>query len=150
MGALFFASVEWFESKQTEMEQITQANRESIRQLQNINNINRWLRETVIPYFSILPLNQKNAELDMIRFYDQYASRYNFRVSQFIYHDSSTKMDIGFSFIPKNQNEIDHFLALNYPNGFLQIKTFSSKEGSISGVLTIIQPMQGDSNASGY
>ncbi len=148
-GILLLSSVTWFDGKRSLTEQITQGDRDNIRELQNIKQTNRWLRDVVIPYFSTMPLSKTNAELDMIHFYDHYAHTYNFKVSQFIYYDTSAKMDIGFSFLPKNQNDIDRFLALHYEKGFLQIQNFSSKEGTISGILTIIQPMEGDINASG-
>jgi hypothetical protein len=149
IGILLLSTVTWFDNKRSQTEQITQAYRTNIRELQNIKQTNQWLHDVVIPYFSTMPLTKSNAELDMIHFYDHYSQQYNFKVSQFIYYDSSAKMDIGFSFVPKNQNDIDHFLALRYENGFLQIQKFSSQEGTISGILTIIQPMKGDLNASG-
>ncbi|MGZ5209088.1 MAG: hypothetical protein ACXWB0_08735 [Sulfuricurvum sp.] len=148
-GILLLSSVTWFDGKRSLTEQVTQGYRDNIIELQNIKHTNQWLRDVVIPYFSTMPLSKANAELDMIDFYDRYAHTYNFKVSQFIYYDTSAKMDIGFSFIPKNQDAIDRFLALHYEKGFLQIQNISSKEGTISGVLTIIQPMQGDINASG-
>jgi len=149
IGLLLFASVTWFDSKRFQTEQIIQEYRQNIHELQNIKQTNQWLRDIVIPYFSTMPLSKTNAELGMIHFYDRYSHQYNFKVSQFIYYDTSAKMDVGFSFSPKSQNDIDRFLALRYENGFLQIQKFSSKEGTIEGVLTIIQPMQGDVNASG-
>lgn len=148
-GIMLLSSVMWFDSKRFQTEQITQSHRDNIRELQNIKQTTQWLRNVVIPYFSTMPLSKANAELDMIHFYDRYSQAYNFKVSQFIYYDTSAKMDIGFSFVPKNQEDINRFLALKYTNGFLQIQEFSSKEGTISGVLTIIQPMEGDLNASG-
>ena len=148
-GIMLLSSVTWFDAKRALTEQITQGYRDNIRELQNIKQTTQWLREIVIPYFSTMPLSKTDAELDMIRFYDQYAKTYNFKVTQFIYYDTSAKMDIGFSFFPKTPNDLNRFLALRYDNGFLQIQQFSSKEGEISGVLTIIQPMQGDLNASG-
>jgi hypothetical protein len=59
-------------------------------------------------------------------------------------------MDVSFDFTPKNQDDIDRFLALRYDRGFIQIKQFTTEEGIISGILTIIQPIQGESNASGH
>lgn len=150
MGIFLLASVGWFDGKRFQTQQVTQEYRDNIRELQNIKQTNQWLREVVVPYFSTMPLSKTNAELDMIHFYDRYSHQYNFKVSKFIYYDSSAKMDVGFSFSPKNQNDIDRFLALRYENGFLQIQQFSSKEGTVSGVLTIIQPMQGEINASGH
>ncbi|MFH0710565.1 MAG: hypothetical protein V2A75_10165 [Pseudomonadota bacterium] len=148
-GILLLSSVTWFDGKRSLTEQFTQGYRDNIIELQNIKYTNQWIRDVVIPNFSTMPLSKANAELDMINFYDRYTHTYNFKVSQFIYYDTSAKMDIGFSFIPKNQDAIDRFLALHYEKGFLQIQNISSKEGTISGVLTIIQPMQGDINASG-
>jgi len=149
MAIVLLASVTWFDSKRFQTQQVIQEYRDNIRELQNIKQTNQWLRDVVIPYFSTMPLSKANAELDMIHFYDRYSHQYNFKVSKFIYYDGSAKMDVGFSFSPKNQNDIDRFLALRYENGFLQIQQFSSKEGTVSGVLTIIQPMQGEINASG-
>lgn len=148
-GILLLSSVSWFDNKSIFTKQATQGYRDNIRELRNIKTTNQWLQNVVIPYFSSMPLSKTNAELDMIDFYDHYSSNYNFKVSQFIYYDTSAKMDIGFSFIPKNQDDIDRFLSLRYEKGFLQIQKFSSKEGTISGIITIIQPMQGDFNASG-
>ncbi len=148
-GILLLSSVTWFDGKRSLTQQVTQGYRDNIIELQNIKYTNQWIRDVVIPNFSTMTLSKANAELDMIDFYDHYAHTYNFKVSQFIYYDTSAKMDIGFSFIPKNQDAIDRFLALYYEKGFLQIQNISSKEGTISGVLTIIQPMQGDINASG-
>ncbi len=148
-GVLLLSSVDWFDAKRFQTQQITQSYRNNIRELQNIKQTTQWLRDVVIPNFSTIPLSKTDAELDMIHFYDHYSHTYHFKVSQFIYYDSSAKMDIGFSFIPKNQDDINRFLSLRYPNGFLQIQNFSSKEGTISGILTLIQPMQGDFNASG-
>lgn len=148
IAVISFASVQWLESQQAQVEQITQQNRDTIRELQNINNTNQWLRKIVIPYFSTIPMSNRNAELDMIHFYDRYAHQYDFKVSQFIYYDTSAKMDVGFTFTPKSPDDIDRFLALRYENGFLQIQTIASKEGVISGILTIIQPVQGGTNAS--
>lgn len=148
IAIISLATVSWFDNKRFQTQQITEEYRANIRELQNIKQTNQWLQEVVIPYFSTMPLTKNNAELDMIYFYDRYSKLYNFKVSKFIYYDNSAKMDIGFSFSPKNQNDIDHFLALRYDNGFFQIKQFSSKEGIISGIATIIQPMKGDINAS--
>jgi len=150
MAIVLLASVTWFDGKRLQTQQVIQEYRDNIRELQNIKRTNEWLQDVVIPYFSTMSLSKTNAELDMIHFYDRYSHQYNFKVSKFIYYDSSAKMDVGFSFSPKNQNDIDWFLALRYENGFLQIQQFSSKEGTVSGVLTIIQPMQGDLHASGY
>jgi hypothetical protein len=58
-------------------------------------------------------------------------------------------MDVAFTFVPKNQDDINTFLALRYTSGFLQIQQLTSKEGSMSGIITIIQPMKGAVNASG-
>jgi hypothetical protein len=148
-GILLLSSVSWFDEKSALTQQATQGYRDNIRELRNIKTTNQWLQNVVIPYFSSMPLSKANAELDMIHFYDQHSSIYNFKVSQFIYYDSSAKMDIGFSFIPKSQDDIDRFLSLRYEKGFLQIQKLSAKEGAISGIITIIQPMQGDLNASG-
>lgn len=148
-GILLLSSTSWFDNKSIFTKQATQGYRDNIRELQNIKQTTQWLREIVIPYFSTMPLSKADAELDMIRFYDQYAKTYNFKVTQFIYYDTSAKMDIGFSFFPKNHHDLNRFLALRYDNGFLQIQKFSSREGTISGIITIIQPMQGDLNASG-
>ena len=148
-GILFFASTTWFEDQQAQVEQINEGNRQTIRELQDVKQTTKWLREIIIPYFSTMPLNKQDAELDMIRFYDHYSQQYNLKVSKFIYYDSSAKMDIGFSFVPKSNKDIDQFLSLRYSKGFLQIQTLTMKEGAISGVLTIIQPMQGVTNASG-
>jgi hypothetical protein len=149
IGVLAISTVGWFETKQAEVETVTQSYRDTLQELQNIKQTNQWLKEVVIPYFSTMPLTKGDAELDMIRFYDAHFKKYNFRVSRFIYYDDSAKMDIAFSFIPKNQDDIYTFLALRYPNGFLQIQTLASKEGSMSGIITIIQPMKGVANASG-
>lgn len=149
IGVLAFSSVEWFETKQAQVEEITQVHRDTLHELQNIKQTNQWLKEVVIPYFSTMPLTKKDAELDMIRFYDAYFKKYNFRVSKFIYYDDSAKMDVAFTFVPKHQDDINTFLALKYPSGFLQIQQLTSKEGSISGIITIIQPMKGVANASG-
>jgi hypothetical protein len=149
IGIVLLATVTWFDNKRVQTQQITQKYHANIRELKNIKQTNQWLREVVIPYLSTIPMTKSNAELDMIHFYDCYSQQYNFKVSKFIYYDISAKMDIGFSFSPKNQNDIDRFLALRYDNGFLQIQKFSSKDGTISGVLTVIQPMKGDINASG-
>lgn len=150
IAVLSSASVEWFEAKRLQTEQITGVYRDHIRELQNMNDTNKWLKNVVIPYFASMPLSKRDAELDMIHFYDQYAQRYNFGVSQFIYYDTSAKMDVSFDFDPKNQDDIDRFLALRYDSGFIQIKEFTTEEGTISGILTIIQPMQGEANASGH
>ncbi|MFZ2968493.1 MAG: hypothetical protein WA080_05490 [Sulfuricurvum sp.] len=150
MGNILLALAGWFDTKQVETEQIIQKERDAIRELRTIKETNTWLYESVIPYFSTLPLPQKQAELGMIDFYDRYAHVYHFQVSQFIYYDTSAKMDIGFSFVPKNQGEIDRFLALTYDQGFLQIQRIASSKGEMSGILTLIQPLSGDHNASGY
>ena len=149
IGVLGVSSVGWFETQQSQVEEITQVHRDTLHELQNIKQTNQWLKEVVIPYFSTMPLTKRDAELDMIRFYDSYFKKYNFRVSKFIYYDDSAKMDVAFTFIPKNQDDINTFLALRYPSGFLQIQQLTSKEGSMSGIITIIQPMKGAVNASG-
>lgn len=148
-GIMLLSSVTWFDTKRSLTQNIIREYRNDIQELQNIKQTTQWLRNIIIPYFSTMPLSKTNAEQDMIHFYDRYAKTYNFKVAQFIYYDTSAKMDIGFSFFPKNQDDINRFLALRYENGFLQIQNFTSKEGEISGILTIIQPMQGDLNASG-
>jgi len=148
IGILLFASVTWFETQQAQIEQINQEHRDNIRDLQNIKHSNQWLHEVVIPYFSTIPATKHDAQLDMIQFYDKYARTYNFQVSKFLYYDTSAKIDIGFSFIPKNQNDIDRFLTLKYEHGFLQIQQFKLENGVISGILTLIQPMKGEANAS--
>lgn len=147
-GIFFLASATWFEREQLQIEQINEEHRQTIQELRNIKQTTQWLKDVVIPYFSTMPLTKHDAELDMIRFYDQYAQRYHLKVSKFIYYDSSAKMDIGFSFIPKNGNDIDQFLALKYPKGFTQIQVLTLKDGVMSGVMTIIQPMQGAIDAS--
>lgn len=149
LGVSFFISGTWLKTQQQQIEQANEEHRQTIRKLKDIKQTNKWLREIIIPYFSTMPQSKYDAELDMIRFYDQYAQRYRFKVSKFIYYDTSAKLDIGFSFVPKNQSDIDHFLTLRYPNGFLQIQLLTLKDGEFSGVLTIIQPMQGTKNASG-
>ncbi len=149
IGVLAISTVGWFEAKQAEVQTVTQSCRDTLQELKNIKQTNQWLKEVVIPYFSTMPLTKGDAELDMIRFYDDHFKKYNFRVSRFIYYDDSAKMDIAFSFIPKNQDDIYTFLALRYPSGFLQIQQLASKEGSMSGIITIIQPMKGVANVSG-
>ena len=149
IGVLAISTVGWFETQQAQVEEITQVHRNTLQELQNIKQTNQWLKEVVIPYFSTMPLTKRDAELDMIRFYDTHFKQYNFRVSKFIYYDDSAKMDVAFSFVPKNQDDINTFLALKYPNGFLQIQQLASKEGSMSGIITIIQPMKEVANASG-
>lgn len=148
LGIFFLASATWFEREQLQIEQVSEEHRQTLRELHDIKQTTQWLKNVVIPYFSTMPLNKRDAELDMIRFYDQHAQRYHLKVSKFIYYDDSAKMDIGFSFIPKNANDIDQFLALKYPNGFTQIQALTFKDGIMSGVMTIIQPMQGEINAS--
>ena len=149
VGVLSFSSVGWFEAKQVEVEAVTQSYRDTLHELQNIKQTNQWLKEVVIPYFSTMPLAKLDAELDMIHFYDAHFKQYNFRVARFIYYDDSAKMDIAFSFVPKNQDDIYTFLALKYPSGFLQIQQLTSKEGRMDGIITIIQPMKEAVNASG-
>lgn len=148
LGVLFFASVEWFELKQSEVEQINQEYRNTIRELQNIKHSNQWLRESALTDFGGMPQTKEDADINMIKFYDRYSHLYNFKVSKFIYYAPSAKMDIGFSFIPKNQDDINRFLALKYPYGYLQISQLTAKEGIISGIITVIQPIAGEINAS--
>lgn len=148
LGVLFFASAEWFIIKQSEVERINQEYRDTIYELENITLSNQWLQKVSLSYLSDMPQTKYDAEIEMIKFYDRYSHLYNFKVSQFIYYDTSAKMDIGFSFVPKNQDDINRFLRLKYNYGFLQIQRFSFKEGEMSGVITLIQPIEGDTNAS--
>ena len=80
IGVLAISTVGWFETQQSQVEEITQVHRDTLHELQNIKQTNQWLKEVVIPYFSTMPLTKRDAELDMIRFYDSYFKKYNFRV----------------------------------------------------------------------
>lgn len=146
-SGLSIGSISWLEEKQAEIERLNEQSKNDLRELQGIGRTNQWLTRKVLPTLSNNTFDNEKIELGMISFYDTYASFYNFRVSQFIYYDTSAKMDIGFSFIPKNSSEVDRFLGLRYPYGYIQIKELSFKEGTLSGILTLIQPIKGENNA---
>lgn len=148
LSALLIGSVSWLEEKRLTVERLNDQTKNDLRELREIEQTNRWLTKNILPRIGNQILENEAIELSMIAFYDQYASLYQFRVSKFVYYDTSAKMDIGFTFVPKNPSDIDRFLALRYLDGFIQIKELSYKEDSMSGILTLIHPIKGGENAT--
>lgn len=148
LGALLIGSISWFEEKRLNVERLNDQTKNDLRELREIERTNQWLSKNIIPRLGKQILNNEDIELNMISFYDRYASLYQFRVSKFVYYDTSAKMDIGFSFVPKNAADIDRFLALYYADGFIQIKELSYKDDSLSGVLTLIHPVKGGASVT--
>lgn len=148
LSALLIGSVPWLEEKRLTIERLNDQTKNDLRELREIDQTNRWLTKNILPRIENQILENEAIELSMIAFYDQYASLYQFRVSKFVYYDTSAKMDIGFTFVPKNPSDIDRFLALRYLDGFIQIKELSYKEDRISGILTLIHPIKGGENAT--
>ncbi|MDD5716548.1 MAG: hypothetical protein PHW64_01995 [Sulfuricurvum sp.] len=145
-GVFFMGTADWFSQKSAEIASITDTYRQDIAELKKIRDINLWLKQVIIPHFSAIPETQSDAEIAMIRFYDRYSKTFNFKVSKFIYYDTAAKMDLGFSFRTHSQEDIDRLLSLRFEGGFIQIQTLEIRPGEMNGILTLIQPIQGEIN----
>jgi hypothetical protein len=148
MGIVLLAIGEWLETKSLEIDQITKGYKDDLREIRSIDETSRWLENVAIPYFSSTPMTRSEVEVDMIRFYDRYANLYQFNIVKFVYYDTAAKMEIGFSFSPKNKDDIARFLALRYDQGLIQIQKAEMSKGKMNGILTLIQPLSGETNAS--
>ena len=148
MGIVLLSAAQWFETQALQIDQVTKGYKDDLREIRSISETHEWIERVAIPYFASVPMSTTEAELDMIRFFDRHAKTYRFKVEKFVYYEGAAKMDIGFSFVPKNQDDIARFLAIRYDQGWVQLQKFGIKEGEMSGTLTLIQPVSGEFNAS--
>ncbi len=143
---LMLASISWFEQEQEKVETINKKHREDIRKLKKIAQINAWLDSI---RFKTLSESENEAEYHLVSYFDDNAKTYDFQVNRYIYKDNTAKnLDISYTIDRNNSKNLDALMSIHYKNGFLQFKKLEMDQKGIKGEIQLIQPYNGENNAS--
>ncbi len=146
---LMLSSISWFEQEQDRVERINEKHIEDIKKLKKITQINVWLDTVVKSKIQTLSEREYEAENHLVNYYDNNAELYNFKMVRYMYNDQNTKnFNVSFQMDRNNPSILNNLISLRYTDGFLQFKKFEMDEKSIRGEIQLIQPYQGDNNAS--
>ena len=149
LSILMVAASNWFEEQTKVVESINRQHLHEIERLKKIAKINKWLRSTITPFIESLPKDANASDVTLVKFFDRYADRFDFRVKNYIYKDKySHNLDVMFKIPRYDKKNLQELMLLRYPTGYLQYNTFELKEESVIGKLRIVQPLYGDFNVS--
>lgn len=144
---LMLSSISWFELEQEKIETINKKHIEDIEKLKKITQINIWLDSIVKT--KIRTLSERESENKLVSYFDHNAALYNFQVKRYMYNDKNTKnLNVSFKVDRNNISNLNNLMSIQYIDGFLQFKKFEMNEKSIKGEIQLIQPYNGDNNAS--
>lgn len=146
---LMIDSISWFEYEQEKIETINKKHIEDIEKLKKIKQINVWLDSIVKSKLKILSESEDEAEYHLVSYFDDNAEVYNFKVNRYMYSDNDTKnLNISYSVDRDNTAHLNTLISLLYKDGFLQFKKLEMDKNNIKGEIQLIQPYNGDNNAS--
>ena len=149
LSFLMLASISWFEKEQLKVESINKEHLVQIEKLRKIGKINTWLDNVVKPLLISLPKTQKEAESNLISYFDTHQQNYTLSVKQFIHKDDVAIYLLNdFSLDRSKLNILESFTNVHYPYGFLQFQEFSLNKKNLQGTLLLIQPFYGEDNVS--
>jgi len=144
---LMYALASSFEHEQKRIEQITKKYKEDIKKLDKIAQINTWL--DTIAKLKVKTLSENEAEHHLVSYFDDHAKAYNFKVNRYIYDEATTKnLVISYEVERNNSKSLMDLMSTHYKNGFLQFKSLEMDPKSIKGEIQLIQPYNGENNAS--
>ena len=141
--------ISWFEQEQEQIETINKKHMEDIKKLKKIKQINVWLDSIVMSKLEILSESEDEAEYHLVSYFDDNAEVYNFQVNRYMYNDNDAKnLNISYNIDRNNTSNLNTLMSILYKDGFLQFKKFEMDEKNIKGEIQLIQPYNGDNNAS--
>ena len=149
LSVLMIASISWFELEQEKVDAINKKHVEDIQKLKKISQINIWLENIVKSKIQTLSAREDEVVSNLVRYFDDNAKAYNFQVNRYMYNDNNTKnIDIKYSVDRNETRHLNGLMSISYDDGFLQFKKFEMDQKHIRGEIQLIQPYNGDNNAS--
>ncbi|MCW8822289.1 MAG: hypothetical protein OQK45_08670 [Sulfurovum sp.] len=146
---LMIDSISWFEQEQEKIETINKKHIEDIEKLKKIKQINVWLDSIVKSKLKILSESEDEAEYHLVNYFDDNTEVYNFQVNRYMYNDNDAKnLNITYSVDRDNTSKLNTLMSILYKDGFLQFRKFEMNKKNIKGEIQLIQPYNGDNNAS--
>lgn len=146
---LLFSSISWFELEQQKVEEINRKHIEDIEKLKKISQINILLENIIKTKVQTLSEREAQAENHLVNYFDNNADLYNFQIKKYIYNAENTKnLNVSFKLDRNNASNLNNLISMQYIDGFLQFKKFEMNQKNINGEIQLIQPYNGDNNAS--
>lgn len=151
LSVLMVSLSTWFKNESLKVEEINKVHKDDIYKLRRIAKINAWLDRVVKPSLEKVPTNLIATDENLVHFFDQYASTYNFTVSRYIYKDKNSRnLAIQFHISRNAKKELKDLMTLKYNKGFLKFNSFDLQDKNIMGNIEVVQPFYGDLNASSF
>ncbi|MEK6659560.1 MAG: hypothetical protein AABY36_07780 [Campylobacterota bacterium] len=149
LSVLMVALISWFENEKIKIDALNKKHQEDTNKLQKISQINSWLEELIFPMIKIQPIKFDEGALNIVRFYDDNMHSYNLSVDKYFYkEDVSENIDFSYNVDASSVKNIRELINLGYEGGFLQFLEFKTDKKNIVGKIQLIQPYNGESNAT--
>ena len=146
---LMLGSISWFEQEQEKIETINKKHIDDIEKLKKITQINAWLDGIVRSKLKVLSEKEDEAEHHLVSYFDNNVEKYKFKVNRYMYNNNNAKnLDISYSVDRNDTGKLNTLMSILYKDGFLQFKKFGMNDKNIKGEIQLIQPYNGDNNAS--
>lgn len=149
LSVLMIGLISWFENEKVRIEALNKKHQQEINRLQKISQINSWLGDSIHPMIKTQPSRFDEGALNIVRFYDDNAHNYNMSVDKYFYkEDVSQNIDFSYKIDTYGVRNIRELINLEYEGGFLQFLEFRVDKKNITGKIQLIQPYNGESNAT--
>ena len=138
--SLYFLDT-WYEEETALVKKINKKYTKNIKELRTITKINKWLQTEVKG--DLIPLSKESEYIDLqlIKFFDMYASKYNFKVKKFIYKDHFAHfLEIEYTLPRDSYKKLISFLHQKYGTGYRVLKSFKVDQNSLNGEMLLVQP----------
>ena len=146
---LMLSLISWFELEQQKVEEINKKHIEDIEKLKKISHINILLENIVKTKVQSLSEREAEAENNLVNYFDNNSELYDFKIKQYIYNDENTKnLNVSFKVDRNNESNLNNLISMQYKDGFIQFKKFEMTDKNVNGEIQLIQPYNGDNNAS--
>ncbi len=141
ISVLLLSLISWFEVKEAEIRSINSKHKRDIQKLKKIPSLNAAIEKYVRPALKIQPKNAQEADLKLIRFFDEYAKKYDFKVDKYMYSDDIAHyLDITYSLQRSEKKNLNNFMKTFFKSGFIQFKEFQAKGETLDGKIQLVQP----------
>lgn len=149
LSVLMVGLISWFENEKVKIDALNQKHQQETNKLQKISQINSWLEELIFPTIKIQPIKFDEGALNIVRFYDDNVHNYNLSVDKYFYKEGvSQNIDFSYKIDTQGIRNIRELINLEYEGGFLQFLEFRVDKKNITGKIQLIQPYNGESNAT--
>lgn len=138
--SIYFFSI-WLDKSIFALNRANEKYINNIRKAKKIQDIDIWLREKVSSKLKQVPVKTKDAELNLINFFDKYSDIFNLKVKKYIYNEGLAKhLGVTFDLPRNNKKKLEQFFTTTFPNGYISYKTLDIGK-DVTGYIDIIQPV---------